>query len=176
MVILYLIIGLVILILVAGLVMKKDFGLVREITIDIPKQSVFDYLKMLKNQDNFSVWAGKDPSMKKEYKGIDGTVGFVSAWESTLKDVGSGEQEILKITEGEKLDFELRFLKPMKATNFAFFTTEAVSENQTKVKWGFNGKMAFPMNLMLLFMNMEKMIGKDFECGLEKLKAILEKQ
>ncbi len=174
MVILYLIVGLLALILIAGLVMKKDFGLVREITIDKPKQSVFDYLKLLKNQDNFSVWAGKDPAMKKEYKGIDGTVGFVSAWESSMKDVGAGEQEILKIVEGERLEFELRFLKPMKATNYAFMTTESISDNQTKVAWGFSGKMAYPMNLMLLFMNMDKMIGKDFENGLAKLKTILE--
>ncbi len=175
MVILYVIIGLIILILLAGLVVKKDFGLVREISIDKPKQIVFDYLKLLKNQDNFSVWAGKDPNMKKEYKGIDGTVGFVSAWESNMKDVGAGEQEILKIAEGEKIDYELRFLKPMKATNYAFITTETISENQTNVKWGFNGKMAYPMNLMLLFMNMEKMLSKDFEDGLAKLKTILEK-
>jgi hypothetical protein len=173
--ILYGIIALVAIVLIVPLFIKKDFAAVSEIIINKPKQVVFDYLKYLKNQDNFSVWAGMDPNMKKDYKGIDGTVGFVSAWESENKKVGSGAQEILKISEGERLDFELRFLKPMKATNYAFLTTESQSENQTKVKWGFTGKMTYPMNMMLLFMNMQKMVGKDFDSGLAKLKIILEK-
>ena len=173
--ILYGIIGLVAIILIVPIFVKKDFGLVREIIVNKSKLYVFDYLKYLKNQDNFSVWAGVDPDMKKDYKGTDGTVGFVSAWESQNKKVGAGEQEIIKIAEGERLDYELRFIKPMKATNQAFMTTERQSESQTKVKWGFSGKMTYPMNMMLLFMNMEKMIGSDFENGLVKLKEILEK-
>lgn len=168
------IIGIIVLLLIIALFVKKEYGVEREITINKPKQEVFDYLKMLKNQDNFSVWAKRDPNMKKEYRGTDGTVGFVSAWDSENKHVGKGEQEIKNITEGERLDFELRFLKPFEATDNAFMTTEALSDNQTKVKWGFNGKMAYPMNLMLLFMNMDEMLGKDLQEGLNNLKAILE--
>jgi hypothetical protein len=55
-------------------------------------------------------------------------------------------------------------------------TTEAISEKQTKVKWGFIGNMKYPMNLMLLFMNMEKMVGNDLNIGLTNLKGVLEKQ
>ena len=54
--------------------------------------------------------------------------------------------------------------------------TEAVSETQTRVKWGFEGSMAYPMNVMRLFMDMEKMIGDDFSAGLHNLKAKMEKQ
>ena len=50
-----------------------------------------------------------DPDMKKTYRGTDGTVGFVSAWDSEKDDVGKGEQEIIKITDGERIDYELRF-------------------------------------------------------------------
>ena len=96
--------------------------------------------------------------MKKTYSGTDGTVGFVSAWESDNKDVGIGEQEIKKITEGERIDFELRFFEPFESTDPAYMTTESVSENQTKVKWGFNGHMDYPMNIMMLFIDFEKMI------------------
>ncbi len=53
--------------------------------------------------------------------------------------------------------------------------TESSSENATKVKWGFSGRMDYPMNLMLLFMNMEEMLGKDLDKGLQNLKAVLEK-
>jgi hypothetical protein len=92
---------------------------------------VFDYVRLLNNQDNFSKWATMDPAMKKSFSGTDGTVGFVSAWESKKKDVGKGEQEIIKITEGQRIDYELRFKEPFEATDLAYITTEPISENQT---------------------------------------------
>ena len=161
--------------LIVALFVKKDYAVEREITINKPKQEVFDYVKLLKNQDHYSKWATMDPKMKKSYRGTDGTVGFVSTWESKVDSVGVGEQEIKKIVEGERIDFELRFIKPFEATEPAFMTTEAVSENQTKVKWGFSGHMNYPMNLMMLFMDFEKMIGDDLQTGLNNLKTELEK-
>ncbi|MES2139918.1 MAG: SRPBCC family protein [Bacteroidota bacterium] len=162
--------------LIVAIFTKKDYAVEREVVINKPKQEVFDYIKFLKNQDNFSVWATRDPNMKKEYKGTDGTVGFISSWDSQMKDVGKGEQEIMKINDGERLDFELRFKVPFEATDKAYMSTEAMAENQTKVKWGFDGKMNYPMNFMLLFMDMEKMLGKDLETGLSNLKKVLEKE
>jgi hypothetical protein len=161
--------------LIVALFVKKDYAVEREITINKPKQEVFNYIKLLKNQDNYSKWATMDPNMKKSYRGTDGTVGFVSAWESKIDSVGVGEQEIKKIVEVERIDFELRFIKPFEATEPAFMTTEAVSESQTKVKWGFSGHMDYPMNLMMLFMDFEKMIGDDLQTGLNNLKTVLEK-
>ena len=160
--------------LLTALFVKKDYAVEREITINKPKQEVFDYIKYLKNQDHYSKWAMMDPDMKKTYRGTDATVGFVSAWESDKKDVGTGEQEIKKITEGERLDFELRFIKPFESTEAAYMITEPVSENQTKVRWGFNGHMNYPMNLVILFMDFDKMIGDDLAIGLQKLKTVLE--
>lgn len=154
---------------------KKDYSVERDISINKPKQEVFDYVKYLKNQDNFSRWATMDPNMKKTFSGTDGTVGFVSAWESDNPDVGKGEQEIIKIAEGERIDFELRFLEPFQSTAPAYMTTESISENQTTVRWGFSGHMNYPMNIMLLFMDFEKMIGDDFDAGLKNLKHELEK-
>jgi len=113
--------------------------------------------------------------MKKEYRGIDGTPGFVSAWESNDKNVGKGEQKIKKIIEGDRIDYEIRFIKPFAGVANAYMKTTSVSNNRTMVAWGFDSKMKFPMNLMLLFVNMEKMIGKDFETGLLKLKNLMEK-
>ena len=162
--------------LIVALFVRKDYAVEESIVINKPKSEVFDYIKHLKNQDNFSKWATMDPNMKKTYRGTDGTVGFVSAWESDNENVGAGEQEILKITEGERMDFELRFLKPFESTQVAYMTTETVSENKTKVKWGFSGKMSYPMNLMMLFMDFEEMIGDDFQVGLKKLKTNLEKE
>jgi len=160
--------------LVVALFLPKDYSVEREIIINKPKQEVFEYVKYLKNQDNYSKWASMDPNMKKTYNGTDGTVGFVTAWESENDDVGSGEQEIIKIEEGERIDFELRFKEPFESTSPAFMTTESVAENQTKVTWGFSGHMNYPMNIMMLFMDFEKMIGDDLESGLSNLKSEME--
>lgn len=159
---------------IVALFVKKDYAVSREITIDKPASTVFDYLKYLKNQDEFSKWASMDPDMKKSYRGTDGTVGFVSAWESEKDDVGVGEQEITAIVEGERLEYELRFIKPWESVSPAYITTIPTSDTQTKVTWAFEGKMDYPMNLMMLFMDMEQMIGTDLEIGLGNLKSILE--
>jgi hypothetical protein len=166
--------GIIVFALIAGLFINGKYAVEREITINKPKQEVYDYVKYLKNQNNYSVWAQMDPAMKKEFSGKDGTVGFISAWDSQNPDVGKGEQKIIKIADGERIDYELHFIKPFESTDYAYMTTEAVSDNQTRVKWGFNGEMKYPMNLMLIFMDMEKMLAPDLEKGLSSLKAIME--
>jgi hypothetical protein len=173
-IVIFSLLGLVALVLIAALMVKKEYTVERETNINKPKDEVFEYIKFLKNQDNYSKWATMDPVMKKEYRGTDGTIGFVSAWDSEKKEVGKGEQEITKITEGERVDFELRFKEPFESTDYAYMTTEVINDSVTKVKWGFKGKMPYPMNLMLLFMDMEKMLGGDLETGLANLKGVLE--
>jgi uncharacterized protein YndB with AHSA1/START domain len=173
--ILFVILGLIALALVVALFLPKDYAVEREIVINQPKDSVFNYIKLLKNQENFSVWSKMDPNMKKTFSGVDGTVGAISTWESENEKVGVGEQEIKKITPGERIDFELRFKAPFEATDNAYFNTESISEKETKVKWGFNGTMPYPMNLMLPMMKMDELLGKDLQGGLENLKVVLEK-
>jgi hypothetical protein len=167
--------GIIVLLLLIGFFVKKDYTVGKDVVIKKSKAVVFDYLRLLKNQNKFSVWGSMDPNMKTDFRGTDGTEGFVSAWESNDKNVGKGEQEILKIVDGERLDYEIRFIKPFKSTSWAYITTAGVDENQTRVHWEFNGKMKYPTNLMLLFMNMEKMVGGDLDKGLQNLKTILEK-
>ncbi len=169
------ILGLIACLLIVAFFVKNDYSVDREIVINQPKDSVFSYIKYLKNQDNFSKWASMDKQMKKEYKGTDGTVGFSSAWDSDNKDVGKGEQIIKSINEGENVEYTLHFIKPFEGFADAYLSTDSISATSTKVKWGFESKMKYPMNLLLLFMNMEDMIGKDLEVGLGNLKKILEK-
>jgi hypothetical protein len=173
--ILLLIVGVIVLALVAALFIKKDYAVEREITISKPKQEVFDYIKYLKNQDQYSVWNKLDPAMKKTYTGTDGTVGFNYAWDSEKKEAGKGDQTISNIKEGERIDMKLHFIEPFEANDNAYMTTETAGDGQTKVKWGFNGRMNYPMNLMLVMMNMDEMLGKDLQDGLTNLKSILEK-
>lgn len=174
-------IGIVLLILIAiplivALFVKKDYAVEKEIVINRPNAEVFEYIKHIKNQNVYSVWNKKDPNMKQTYTGEDGKVGFISAWESKNENVGVGEQEIVKIEEGKRIDMKLRFKEPFEAEDNAYMITESISDNKTKVKWGFTGKMPYPMNIMMLFMDMDEMIGKDLSEGLESLKTELEKQ
>lgn len=148
----------------------------RSITINKPKAEVFDYLRLLKNQSNWGTWFKKDPGMKLESRGTDGTVGYVSAWDSQNADVGAGEQEITKIVDGERVDTQLRFKRPFESQSDAYMIAESAGDVQTKVRWGFSGSMPRPMNVMLLMMDMDKEVGKDFDEGLNNLKNILEKQ
>ena len=170
---LFLVIGIITLVLVAALFVKKEYEVQREVVIQKPRQEVYDYIKYLRNQDNFSKWANMDPAMKKGYKGTDGEVGFVSAWESNKSDVGQGEQEIKKMEEGKRVDTELRFIKPIESTSAAYMSVEDYQGIYSKVKWHFTGKMSYPLNLMIL-MNLEKSIGADLQTGLNNLKVIME--
>lgn len=171
---------LVILVLVAiplllALFVKKDYSLEREIVINRPSMEVYNYIKLLKNQDEYSKWAKMDPNMKKDYEGIDGTVGFTSKWDSEDGNVGKGEQEIVKMNEGKRIDYQIRFIKPFASVAPSYLITEPVGENQTKVKWGFSGSMPYPMNFMRVFMDIPGMIGNDLDTGLANLKKKLEK-
>lgn len=168
------IIALLILIpLIAALFISKDYAVEREIIIDRPVADVFEYLKYLRNQDNFSKWATLDPDMRQEFSGIDGTVGFKSSWEGN-KDVGKGEQTIVNIVEGKRIDYEIRFIEPFEAIADSYMSTEPVSENQTKVIWAFSSTMPYPFNIMRVFMNLDDAIGEDLYVGLVNLKTILE--
>lgn len=158
--------------MIAAFFMEKEFSLEHEVVIGKPKQEVFDYIKNLKNEDNYNTWLMMDPTMKKEYKGTDGTVGFVYAWDSTNDNVGQGEQEITKLVDGERMDFELRFKRPFESTEHGYMTTEAITDNQTKVKSVFHGHMCYPMNLIGSWC--KDMTSTEMQKGLNNLKTVLE--
>ncbi|MFT3704508.1 MAG: SRPBCC family protein [Agriterribacter sp.] len=164
--------GIIVLLLIIAFVTRKTYNVQREIIINAPVQQVFDYLKQLKNQDNFNKWVMVDPNMKREFKGTDGTVGFVYAWNGN-KRAGAGEQELISIVEGKKIESEVRFIRPMTGIANAVMTTEALSSNQTKVNWNNTSEMKYPANIMISMI--EKMLGKDMDTSLNNLKTILEK-
>ncbi len=165
--------GAIVLILIVALFTKKEYNVRCEIIINAPLKKVFDYIKQLKNWDNFNERATADPNVKREFKGADGTVGFIYAWNGNKK-VGEGEKEIKVITEGKSFEWEIRFVRPFNAIGFTKMGTESVSDNNTKVTLSNSSKIKFPFNIMLLMV--EKMIAKDMLISLSVLKNILEKQ
>ncbi len=175
--ILFIILGvvstIVLLLLLTAALIKKEFLLEKNITINKPKRDVFNYLKLIRNQEYYSVWVMKDPNVKLVYTGIDGSVGFKSSWESNDRNVGIGEQEIIKIEDDKSIEVEIRFKKPFEGTNWARTTVSELGDSQTKITNTFFGKNKFPINLMNLMM--DKMIGKDLQQNLLNMKTILEK-
>lgn len=166
---------LVALFLIAGIFVPRTMRFERQITIQRPSQEVFDYVVLLKNQAQYSKWEQIDPNMKKTYWGTDGTVGFVSAWESTNDEAGVGEQEIVRILPGKRIDYALRFKVPMETTNKTHLRVVSKGARETDVYWGFEGDTPYPLNTLAWLFNMEEMVGNDFEYGLQRLKEILEK-
>lgn len=159
--------------LIIALFVNKEYAIEREITINKSSEDVFNYVKYLKNQDNYNKWVMTDPAMKKDFRGTDGTEGFIYAWDGNKK-AGKGEQEIKKITESKEMNIEIRFEKPFEGLASVYMITDDLAQDQTKLKWGMSGKSKYPMNFMNLFM--DNMLGKDLETSLETLKAILEKE
>lgn len=172
MTILLIIPGIIALVLIAALFTRKNYNVYSEVIINAPRQKVFDYIKQLKNQDYFNKWVMVDPNMKKEFKGTDGTVGFIYGWNGNKK-AGEGEQEIKAITEGKSIDTEIRFVRPFAGLAYVNMSTEAIADNQTKVSWSNVSKMTYPMNIMVSMI--EKMLVKDMDTSLGNLKRILEK-
>jgi len=164
--------GIIALLLIIGLFMKREHYVNREIIIHMPRQKVFDYLKLLKNQDEFNKHAMAGPDRKREFKGTDGTVGYIYAW-SGNKNAGEGEKEIKNIIEGKRIETEIRFVKPMAAIANIIMETESLSDNQTKVYWSNAGTLKYPINIMIPMM--EKHVAKDMDISLSTLKNILEK-
>ena len=120
--------------LIIALFTAKDYAVERQLVINKPVGEVFDYVKYLKNQVNFSKWVNMDPHMKKSFSGEDGTVGFISARVNDNLDVDKGEQEIVSITPGQRINYELRFIEPFESKEKAYMITEAAGANQTIVK------------------------------------------
>ena len=170
--ILLIVAGIIALLLLIALFMKKEHYVKREIIINAPRQKVFDYVKLLKNQDEFNKNAMAGPDRNREFKGTDGTVGFIYAW-SGDKNAGVGEKEIKNIIEGKKIETEIRFVKPMRVTANIIMETESLPDNQTKVSWSNGGTLKYPINIMIPMM--EKHVVKDMDSSLSTLKNILEK-
>jgi hypothetical protein len=171
-IILLVVAGIIALLLVIGLFMRKQHYVNREIIINAPRQKVFDFLKLLKNQEQFNKWAKADKDRKEETKGTDGTIGFIYSW-SGNKSAGKGEKEIMNIVEGKRIETEIRFMKPMRISASVIMETESVSDIQTKVNLSNAGVLNYPLNIMIPMF--EKNFAKDLDISLSTLKDILEK-
>lgn len=140
--VIYIILGFVTLIVILALIAPKHFDVSRSIIINRSRNEVYEYLKMINNQDHWSPWKKKDPNMKQSTVGADGEIGFISKWEGN-KDVGVGEQELTKLVENEEVLTHIRFFKPWKSEADGYFRMKDSEDGNTEVTWGFSGNIKF---------------------------------
>ena len=149
-----------------------DFRITRSITIAAPPEAVFAQVNDFHKWDEWSPWAKLDPAMKQTYEGAPAGTGAIYSWAGN-NEVGEGRMTITESRTNEMINIKLEFLKPFAAVNTTEFSF-APEGNQTRVVWSMSGKNNFMAKAFDLFMNMDKMVGSDFEKGLRQMKSIVE--
>ena len=153
---------------------KPDtFSVRRVTTVRAPPEKIFPLINDFHQWGTWSPWEDKDPAMKRTYSGAGSGKGAVYAWDGN-KNVGTGRMEILEVSAPSKIVIKLDFFKPFEAHNTAEFTMLPQGD-ATSVTWLMHGTAPFMSKVMQVFMNMDKMIGKDFDAGLAKLKKLTER-
>jgi hypothetical protein len=150
----------------------NTFRIQRSATIKAPAEKVFPHINDFHNWQAWSPWEKLDPALNRTFSGPANGKGTVYEWEGN-KQVGKGRMEIMESSSPSKIVIKLDFFKPFEAHNTADFTF-ARQGDSTKVIWGMDGQRPFMFKVMEVFMNFDKMIGKDFEAGLANLKRVTE--
>ena len=153
---------------------KPDrFSVQRAAVINAPAEQVFALIEDFHEWRKWSPWEDRDPELKRSYGGAERGKGAVYAWEGN-RNVGSGRMEILEANSPSLVKIQLDFLKPFEAHNTAEFTM-LPQGNATNLTWTMHGPAPFMSKVMQVFMSFDKMIGKDFEAGLARIKSTSEK-
>jgi uncharacterized protein YndB with AHSA1/START domain len=160
---------------VLGLVIAmqpSEFRVTRSATINAPAPKVFALVNDFHQWDGWSPWAKLDPTMKKTYEGARAGAGAIYTW-SGNNDVGEGRMTLTESRPSELVRIRLEFLRPFAAANTGEFTFKPDGD-RTTVIWSMFGTNNFMAKSFGLIMNMDKLVGGDFEKGLAQLKAIAE--
>jgi len=168
-------IGLAVLVVVFIIVVATrpdSFRVTRTATIPAPAAIVFAQVNDLHKWEAWNPWGKLDPACKMTYEGPAAGTGAGYTWAGNKK-VGEGRMTITESRPNELIRFNLEFLKPFKANNTAEFTFNSES-NQTTVAWSMAGKRNFAFKAFGLFVDCDKMVGRDFEKGLADLKSVAE--
>ena len=152
----------------------NQFRVQRTTRIKAAPEKIFPLVSDLHAHGLWSPWEKKDPGMKRTFGGADSGKGATYAWDGN-QDVGAGSMEIAEVTPPSQVKIKLDFIKPFEGHNTAEFTMlpqGSATGVSTNVIWAMHGPAPLLHRVMQVFMNMDRMIGKDFEAGLANLKKI----
>jgi hypothetical protein len=161
---------LVVLVIVIAL-QPAEFRIERSITMAAAPEAAHAQVNDFHQWGAWSPWDKMDPSMKRSYEGAPSGVGAKYAWAGN-NQVGEGRMTIEK-SEPSEIAIKLEFLKPFAATNTATFTFTKTPEGN-KTTWAMDGHNNFVSKAFSLFMDMDKLVGSDFERGLAAMKTAAE--
>lgn len=172
------IIAIIFVLLIAGVLVfaatKPDvFQVQRSASIKAPPEKVYALINDFKQWAAWSPWEKKDPGMKRTFGTITAGKGATYAWDGN-KDVGKGSMEITEALPSSKIRLKLDFETPFEAHNNVTFTLET-RDGLTQVTWLMEGPAPYFAKIIHVFINMDRMVGTDFEAGLANLKSIAEK-
>ncbi len=162
--------------IVLGLASAKPdtFSVRRSAIVQAPAEEIFPLVNNFHQWTKWSPWENKDPAMKRDYGGAESGKGAAYAWDGN-KNVGSGRMEIIDASSPSKITIKLDFFKPFEGHNTAEFSFVPEREaTATNVIWVIQGPSSFMSRVMQVFMDFDKMIGRDFEAGLANLKTLTE--
>ncbi|MBS0531639.1 MAG: SRPBCC family protein [Proteobacteria bacterium] len=152
---------------------KPDiFRVERSATIKAPPDKIFPMIADFHRWGQWSPYETRDPGMKRTFSGTNSGKGSVYGWEGN-SNVGSGRMEILDAPAPRAVVIKLDFLKPFEAHNTAEFTLQPQGDG-TRVTWAMQGPTPFIGKIMHVFINMDRMVGTDFEAGLANLRKATE--
>jgi uncharacterized protein YndB with AHSA1/START domain len=149
-----------------------EFRIERSTTVSAPPEVVFAQVNDFRAWPAWSPWEKLDPTMKRTHSGAPSGVGASYAWLGN-DDVGEGKMTIEKSEPPSTVGIKLEFIKPFAATNTTTFTFANTSSG-TKVTWAMEGKNNFGAKAASLFMDMDQLVGADFERGLASMKTVSE--
>lgn len=158
---------------VVVMMQPSDFRITRSAVLPASPQMLFGLVNNLREWEEWSPWAKLDPNARNTYAGPDMGVGAIFGWSGNTK-VGEGQMTIIESVPAKLVRIQLEFRKPMKCTNITEFTFHT-DANGTKVVWSMTGTNPFMGKLFNLIMNMDKLVGADFDKGLGNLKKLVEK-
>lgn len=153
-----------------------SFTIKRSILIRAKPADIYPYIASFRPEGwgKWSPWEKLDPDLKRTYSGSPSGVGSIYEWEGN-KQVGAGRMEIHHAEAPSSAEIRLDFLRPFRATNDVQF--HLIDEgDETCVTWKMAGALSYPMKMMHLFMDMDTLVGKDFDKGLADLKTVSEKK
>ena len=151
----------------------SSYSVQRSTQIAAPPDIVYAQVSDFHRWDAWSPWAKLDPKMKATYSGAPAGKGSVYEWSSADKNVGKGKMTITDVQPPQQLKIDLVFIEPYAGQADTGFTFSPEGGG-TKVTWTIGGNMGFMEKAMGIFMNMDAMIGKDFEKGLGQLRIVSE--
>ena len=159
-------------ILIYAATKPNEFRVQRSVTIKAPPDKITALISDFHGWQSWSPYEKKDPDMKRTFGGSPSGKGATYDWNGN-KNVGRGHMEILESTPS-KVVIKLDFYEPFEGHNTADFSVTPKGDS-SDVTWAMYGPNQFIGKVMQTFMNMDKMIGDDFEIGLKNLKALAEK-